>query len=386
MVNLKQNRTRQPNFMQKQKQNKSKARKESKRNQNRTKITKQPSARSYSAVSGNKNTRRVIKNRELIREINSSINFTSVIYRENPGFSHWIWASQQAKGYERYRVRKLSYEIVPLYGNTDAKGKFFLAFDLDANDGKPPDGETGMRDLVASEYVVDTPSWKSARLSIPANKLMSGIQTKTVRHGPVIGSLREYDMGSVIVGTVGFDADGSKAGQLYVDYEIELISPQVATKVPSPRNVTTYEQGDALDLDDNTFTPIPWQPNPIIAGHLSITLDASNTVFTLHPGTYFITCSARNYSGADVSAPQENNWTSRLVVDGVNLTPFSGTWLELTQNTSNYLEDDDRHTRSGYYHSDTSFTVALEMRSNVLIPATVSQNVYSGCISFQLVC
>ena len=352
----------------------------------KTKVTRQPAARSYQAARGNRNTRRIIKNRELVRDVSSTVNFATVSYRENPGFSHWIWASQQAKGYERYRVKKLAYEIVPLYGNTDAKGKFFLAFDLDPNDGNPPSGDSGMRDLVASEFVIDTPSWKAARLSLPASKLMSGIQTKTVRDGPVHGSLREYDMGSVIVGTVGFDNDGTVVGQLYVDYEIELLSPQVNVRVAAPRNTTTWRATENLDLADNTWTNVVWGANPTITGQLNIALNDAKDTFTVKPGTYFITVGVRTYTGADIiSFGQINDWKSQIVINDVGVHWGIGFWKETTTVGGNYQTADDFRLRAGYYHSTEEFTVQYRLHSNLADPIP-SQNVYQGYITFHLVC
>jgi len=232
---------------------------------------------SGSAYAGSGRT--VIRHREYIAEVVGSISFAATQYAINPGITTtfpWL-AAYPALGYEMYHFKNLRF-CYETQKSTASSGSVMLAIDYDASDPAP------LNKLTVMSYngAVRSSCWAS--ISLPANQAMiSKVKTRFIRPGALLANqdIKLYDVGNLWICTQGC-ADTSAMGELYVEYEVELFSPQLSTP---------FIAGD-FSVHVTSGSTNKTQPllAPTITGALPIVINAGlgNTIQVQYPGQYVV--------------------------------------------------------------------------------------------------
>lgn len=167
-----------------------------------------------------------VRHREYIRDIllgdYASDPLTLPI---NPGMSSTFpWLCGIAQLYESYVFNSLHFEYMPTCGTATA-GAFVFAIDYDANDPKPQNKSQ----LMQMHGAVRTSVWNAVCLQADSQdlrKLPQRYTRKTVWGGN--GDLKTYDVGNLVFAVSGYQGDPFQVGggELYVSYDVELMTPQ----------------------------------------------------------------------------------------------------------------------------------------------------------------
>jgi hypothetical protein len=191
----------------------------------------------------------VVKHRELISEENADVSFDPHIYRINPGDQQTFpWLSYIAPNFERYRFHSLRFEFVSRTPATQG-GSVLLSIDYDPND---PPGQT-FAQLAAREGAVDFNIWESGQCRANTASLHPGGIPKFVRTGSdTNGDIRLEDCGFFTFLASLQSGVLPNVGQLWVHYEVELLTPQLTTARQPP----ALEQMLILSLGGGDWTNI----------------------------------------------------------------------------------------------------------------------------------
>lgn len=236
-----------------------------------------------------------IKHAEFFTAVNSPAGvaggFTVQTYAINPGnISMFPWLATQAAGWERYRFKRLTFRYIPRCATTQG-GTLVLAPDYDAADDPPT------TEIVACSYsdAVSGMPWAELVLTLRNEAMAGGVTSKYVRQGALKANLdvKTYDCGQLFIGIDQTVAAANYWGKLWVDYEVELITPHTIPPANtsthagvsdfgllSPYPVvkasgqgTTVETAGPIDITTKTVTTgagtlegIGWDINGLVAG------------------------------------------------------------------------------------------------------------------------
>lgn len=164
-----------------------------------------------------------VRHREFIRDVHGSEEFVSTLYQINPGLpTMFPWLSVVAAQYESYLFRSLKF-CYETQKSASTSGSVMLAVDFDAADDAP----TNKQVMMSYHNAVRASVWNECIFRGDARDLKKfGVQ-RYIRSGNIAANLdiKTYDVGNLIVATQG-EENTSAIGELYVEYEIELITPQ----------------------------------------------------------------------------------------------------------------------------------------------------------------
>lgn len=172
----------------------------------------------------------IVRHREYIQDVGEGNDATFDVrsLAINPGLdAMFLWLSKMANNYEFYEFRKLMFEYTPSCSTLDS-GNIILAVDFDAGDAAP----VTKQELMSYFGAVQGPVWsKLAYVCDSANLHKFGRQ-KFTRPGALVANrdIKTYDVGNLIIATTGLS---TLKGSLFVDYEVELSTPQTNALVPS---------------------------------------------------------------------------------------------------------------------------------------------------------
>lgn len=169
-----------------------------------------------------KNGNLLVKHTEFISKIYGSQKFKYLQQPINPGLpAQFQWMFPVANRYEKYRIKKMTYRFVNSKAGTFS-GDIIMGIDYDASDPSP-----------FSEFELQA-YWgcKTGQICSPLN-LHADLKALH-RNGPLftrVGDLppnsdiKLYDAGNFFIATSDCDNDNDPVGRLFVDYEIELMTP-----------------------------------------------------------------------------------------------------------------------------------------------------------------
>lgn len=167
----------------------------------------------------------VHRRREYVGEVSSSDPFTTNSYPINPGMSDLFpWLSSIATGFEEYEIRAMRFEFVPKSATTTT-GSVMLAVDYDAADS-PPATKSAMLTQAAA---ASTNAWKG--IVMPLLNRSNAYLKHFLRFGNLAANLdiKTYDVGNLVVAVQGTGTTTGSLGELWVDYDVVLMTPQSAT-------------------------------------------------------------------------------------------------------------------------------------------------------------
>jgi len=133
--------------------------------------------------------------------------------------STFPWLSKQAIQYESYSFKRLSFSYEPRCSTAQA-GTVVLAVDYDPLDATP-----ATKSQILSYYGhSSTGPWDDAVIAVRASAEHYNLK---VRPGaaPASSDLKTYDIGNLFLAVSGFSG-AVACGELYVDYEVTLMTPQ----------------------------------------------------------------------------------------------------------------------------------------------------------------
>ncbi len=165
-----------------------------------------------------------VRHREYIQDVLGSVLFSAQLISINPGLSTMFpWLSVLAQQFESYLFRrfKLCYETQK---SASTSGTLMLAVDYDAGDSVPLSKQA----LMAYHNAVRSAVWNECCFMGDVLDLKKFGAQRYIRTGSLAANLdiKTYDVGNVILAVQG-EADASAIGELYVEYDVELITPQV---------------------------------------------------------------------------------------------------------------------------------------------------------------
>jgi hypothetical protein len=166
--------------------------------------------------------RTIIKHSEYIGDVNGSVNFTvAMTLNCNPGLTNsFPWLAQIANAYQKFCIKGIQYRF-----NTEAPstitGSIFLSPEYNPQDAAP----VTKMETFQNENTAKTVPWRSVNCKIPT-KYLRVYNDYFIRSGAlaVNQDLKTYDPFVLYVCTQG-QANTNMCGEIWVDYEIELINP-----------------------------------------------------------------------------------------------------------------------------------------------------------------
>lgn len=164
-----------------------------------------------------------IRHREYVQDIAGSVAFAAVQQPINPGLAGLFpWLSTIAPSFESYRFNMLKF-CFETESPTDSPGTLLLVVDYDASDPAPVSKAQAM----AYRGSVRSPPW-AACCHTSLKEDLSKRKTFFVRRAALAANedVKLYDTGNLFVCTQA-EADASAIGELYVEYDVELLTPQI---------------------------------------------------------------------------------------------------------------------------------------------------------------
>jgi len=164
-----------------------------------------------------------IRHREYVQDILGSVNFGVTTLSINPGLSTlFTWLAPITTQFESYLFRNLSFEFETQKG-ANVAGTIMMAVDFDASDPAP----VNKQQLMSYHDSVRSAIWNECKFTSSLQDLQKfGIQ-RYLRYGALAANqdVKTFDIGNLHVATQGC-ADTTAIGELYVVYDVELITPQ----------------------------------------------------------------------------------------------------------------------------------------------------------------
>lgn len=176
-----------------------------------------------------------VSHREFISDVSSaSSGFSTVNFAINPGnVTAFPWLAAIAANYESYTFKKLNYRYVPLCP-TSTQGRVTMAIDYDARDAVP----TSKAVLSQYQGAIATPVWQQALYVAPPQNLIKFAKQRYVSGAttPASSDVKTYHVGQLILATSNTPATATSLGELWVEYDVEFQTPQIATASVSASN------------------------------------------------------------------------------------------------------------------------------------------------------
>lgn len=219
---------------------------------------------------------------ELVASVSGSVAFTQASgFALNPGLAaSFPWLSSQAQGWERYRFHKLRYCYYTRTGS-NIPGSVMIVPDYDAADSAP------VSEQIASAYrdVAEDAPWKNVCCELQSQSMNAIGPSRFIRLGALAANqdVKTYDSGNLFV----FTMDGTAVpwGKLWVEYDVELITPQLNA---SGASIMATQGIQSSNPDSATMlgTQVP------VSGSSSLVTVAGEVVTFLQAGTFLV-----NYFG-----------------------------------------------------------------------------------------
>ncbi len=293
-----------------------------------------PRAPEISTVNG----RSIIKAHEQIATVSGSVAFATTKYFVNPGLPIYTWLSGQAAGWEKHHIKKFQIVYVPAEAVTTTAGSIYLAFDYDPMDAAP----SNLAALSTYETQANGRVYEKVALDMNCRRAYDGVQSKKIRSGPVGSDLQLYDAATFSFSTISC-ANTNAIGQLWVYYEIELISQQSEPTVKVNPSLSVFQLGSNQSFTSTVADDIDFD-DEIMNG-----LDLTNTfgVYTVPPGEYLI------YGDVEFSGTTVVSLFAELYINGAVVSPRQRLY-------GMSLSTTDMGGSFHFYHSSTEqFTLSI---------------------------
>lgn len=208
-----------------------------------------------------------ISHREFITDYSAlRPDFSVTKIAVNPGLNAiFPWLSGVASRYEYYTFKKLKFVYQPVCP-TSTSGSVMLAADYDAADLTP----TSKVVLMSFAGAVRTAPWQEVTFDSMAPDRDAFTSKRFIRQGAVgANDVKTYDVCNFFIASVLTPNASTSLGELYVEYDVELITPQLLNSIAANRKsqtttITVPALGQLavkLDVRGTDATPIMWPFN-----------------------------------------------------------------------------------------------------------------------------
>lgn len=234
--------------------------------QSRVRLMTQPQL--ATVKNGSSDARIRIRHREYIADVLGSTAFSAVSYSINPGLvSTFPWLNQIAQNYESYQFNKLSFEY-ETYSSTATAGTVILAVDYDAADSAP----ANKVEALSFHNAVRSAAWQESCFKCDIQDLKKFGSQRYLRAGSLASNLdiKTYDIGNLILAVQGMSG-ASAIGELYVSYDVDLMTPQLNAAAGVNYSAKLVGSGSVAK-------GTPLGTSPTITGTLAITASSGTTV------------------------------------------------------------------------------------------------------------
>jgi hypothetical protein len=265
----------------------------------------------------------IVRHREYLQDVSGSVAFTAITYSINPALiGTFPWLYSVANQYESYLFRKLHFIYEPAC-STSTAGTIILCVDYDATDAAPSTKSQAM----TYHNAVRSAAWEPVCYKAAVEDL-SKFKRRYTRAGalPANADVKMYDVGNLFLCT-SIETGTAIIGELYVEYEVELQTPQ--------QNAIAGQQiGSAYLTAGGTFaTATPFGSTPVVTaqtgGVWSIGLVGTSVAIFCNVASQFLV--EVSYS---VSASGTVGWTTPtlsncayVLVQSALLTTTTQTWI-----------------------------------------------------------
>lgn len=194
----------------------------------------------------------------------------------NPTDRHsFPWLSSIAGSFQKFCFEKLGVEYVTQSG-TSTPGSVMLIPQYDYSDPIP----TSKQEALAFVDTVRTPAWQEARTVLPHKRLC---MMKEYFTRIDLEDIKMSVPGKVSVATSGCSDAGPTVGEIWINYEVKLSSPQ-----QSNSSATFFQRGDTFEGETTIIPGDFYQSMP------GVTLTNTSDGFSINyskPGTYLVSIS-----------------------------------------------------------------------------------------------
>jgi hypothetical protein len=229
------------------------------------------------------NGNRVIRFEEYVQDILTSgttLAFTAQRFQVQPGISAlFAWLADQAINYQEYRFRSLAFRF-ETDQSTGVAGKVMFAFSPDAADPVPVNKQEMLEYGVKGKSAI----WQEFRMPCPVNDALGS--RRYIRSGTLAANLdiKTYDVGALFVASSGVVATSANIGELYIEYEIELMTPVVQSLAAAQARGVRITAATAIT------EAAPYGTAPTYLGGLDVVAATDGTTLTFNRvGNYLIT-------------------------------------------------------------------------------------------------
>jgi len=212
-----------------------------------------------------------IVHREPLMPLIGSQAFNITTFSLNPGLATTFpWLSNQALGYESYKVNALHVQYRHTTNEFTGKGTIVIAPDYDAADSPPTS-------IVQAEQMADSVQGACTRdwtcILRPRGIGILGPKRYT-RSGALAANedIKTYDIAQIHICTSGQADDTAEIGQLWIYYDITLSEPQP----PSVPNI--FLSGSFYNANGAGVLITDILGTGVSEGSLSVTTDGANSV------------------------------------------------------------------------------------------------------------
>lgn len=255
--------------------------------------------------------------------VSTSTAFNGAAYSVQPGLTTLFpWLAPIANRYESYKMRSLRFRYTPSVPTTTA-GLVMMVMDFDAADPSP----STAGELLNMNDNAQAPVWKD--VSFLAN-LAAGdkMPSHYVRAGPVSSTdIKTYDIGNFYIATEGVVA--GTIGLLYVDYTLELYTPQI--------NIGGFSSYGCTISSTGMTSSTTLLASNVVTGNAPFTISGTNTIVFNTPWsgvvTGFVTGTVLNllnlrYTGTTATSielmPQLSSSTQNYVCHVIAVSAAAG--------------------------------------------------------------
>lgn len=167
-----------------------------------------------------------VTHREYIADVLGTVAYGYASRPVNPGQAEvFPWLSQIAQRFENYRFNSLRFLLEPLCGTTST-GSVILALDFDSADG-PPLSKVEAMSFRASARGAPWEEMQISAQSVDLHKLPQHFVSSTNFLAANL-DVKMYNVANLIVATQG-QASTAPVSELYVEYDVTLLTPQMNT-------------------------------------------------------------------------------------------------------------------------------------------------------------
>ncbi len=236
--------------------------------------------------SASKNGSVCVRHEELVGNVNGSTGFAVTTYRINPGLpTMFAWLSSIAPNYESYKFRRLQFKYVPAC-STSTSGVIYLTVEFDPQDPAP----TSERQIATYDGCRTGVVWTRHTYDC-AHRNLSKRSSYFVRNGSVPNDdLPFYDVGYLIISTTG-NPDTNMVGKLWVEYDIELTTPQL-------NNLAVGNSLSGFVSGTDAFATAP----PLV-GNAPLVLTVASNIATFTASAPYSSLVALNLGGTGLAPP-----------------------------------------------------------------------------------